>query len=146
ARRRSRPLAWTGAAGLLLILAGGLYEPATRLLDRPTKRAVIATGPFTEQHVLDTVLARRLEKAGFRVDRRPGTSEGIQFLALFHDQVDCIVNYTGNVWTLLMKRQDFKDSDRTYQEVRKYLLEEHGVVCLGRLGFANAYAVAVPQE
>ncbi|MBI1914632.1 MAG: ABC transporter permease/substrate-binding protein [Planctomycetes bacterium] len=146
ARRRSRPLAWAGAAGLLLVLAGGLYEPAKRLFEPATERAVIATGPFTEQHVLDAVLARRLEDAGFRVDRRPGTSEGIQFLALFHDQVDCIVNYTGNVWTLLMKREDFKDSRQTLAEVREYLRKEHGVVCLGPLGFENAYAIAVPND
>jgi len=145
-RRRSRRLAWTGAVGLLLVFAGGLYDPVARMLAPASERAVIATGPFTEQHVLDVVLARHLEAAGFRVDHRPGTSEGIQFLALFHDQVDCIVNYTGNVWTLLMKRQDFKDSRQTLAEVRDYLLKEHGVVCLGPLGFENAYAVAAPKN
>src|SRR5262249_44871985 len=110
ARRRSRALAWAAAAGLLLVLAGGLYGPAERLFAAGSGRAVLTSGPFTEQHVLNAVLARRLEAAGLRVDSRPGTSEGIQFMALFHGQVDVIVNYTGNVWTLLMKRTDFKDS------------------------------------
>ncbi len=145
ARHRSRRRALAGAAGLLLVLAGGLYAPASAALST-AERAVIATGPFTEQHVLDVVLARRLEEAGFRVDRRPGTSEGIQLQALFHGQVDCIVNYTGNIWTLLMKRPDFKGRGETLEEVRAWLLEQHGVVCLGSLGFENAYAVALPQE
>ena len=144
ARRRSRPLGWAGAAGVLLVLAAGLYWPAAQLFAAGGKQVVVASGPFTEQHVLGEALAQRLEQASFRVDRRPGTSEGIQFQALFHNQADCMVNYTGNVWTLLMKRQDFLDSRRTLEEVRRYLLEEHGVVCLGPLGFANAYAVVVP--
>jgi len=146
ARRRDRRLAWTGAMGLLLVFAGGLYEPVARMLAPASERAVIATGPFTEQHVLDVVLARHLEAAGLRVDHRPGTSEGIQFLALFHDQVDCIVNYTGNVWTLLMKRRDVKDSRETYEEVCAYLLKEHGVLCLGKLGFVDAYSIVVPKD
>jgi osmoprotectant transport system permease protein len=144
ARRRSRRLGWAGAAGVLLVLAAGLYGPAAQLFAAGGERAIVTSGPFTEQHILGEALAQRLEQAGFRVDRRPGTSEGIQFQALFHNQADCMVNYTGNVWTLLMKRQDFIDSRRTLEEVRQYLLEEHGVVCLGPLGFANAYAVVVP--
>ena len=145
-RRRSRRLAWAGVAGLLLVLAGGLYGPANRLLARRAPPAAIASGPFTEQHILDGVLTRQLERGGFRVDRRPGMSEGIQFLALFNNQVDCIVNYTGNVWTLLMKRKDVKGRRETLEEVRAYLLREHGVVCLGSLGFENAYAVAMPEN
>ena len=143
-RQRSRRLGWIGAGGLLLVLATGLYGPTTRLLAAGGKRAVVASGPFSEQHVLGEALALRLEAAGFRVDHRPGTSEGIQFQALFHNQVDCMVNYTGNVWTLLMKRQDFKERGQMLAEVRHYLLEEHGVVCLGSLGFENPYVVALP--
>jgi osmoprotectant transport system permease protein len=73
-------------------------------------------------------------------------SEGIQFQALFHSQVDCMVNYTGNVWTLLMKRQEFKSPRETLDEVRDYLWKEKGVVCLGSLGFENAYALAMRKD
>jgi ABC-type proline/glycine betaine transport system permease subunit/glycine betaine/choline ABC-type transport system substrate-binding protein len=146
-RRRSPVLAWIGVAGLLLVLAGGLLGPARRLMAANAPRAVIATGPFTEQHVLDEVLARTLKQRGLRVDQRPGTSEGIQFLALFHGQIDCMVNYTGNIWSLLMKRGEFAGSrEELLGEVTRYLREEHGVVCLGPLGFENAYAMVVPRD
>src|SRR5579871_2625091 len=51
ARRRSRALAWVGALGLLLVLSGGLYRPVARLLSPEENRSVIASGPFTEQHI-----------------------------------------------------------------------------------------------
>src|SRR5262249_33093349 len=53
---------------------------------------------------------------------------------------------TGNVWTLLMKQRDVEDKDKIYAEVKKYLLREHGVDCIGKLGFENAYAIAVPED
>src|SRR5947207_15333082 len=45
-----------------------------------------------------------------------------------------------------MKREDFKDSRQTLTEVREYLRKEHCFVCLGPLGFENAYAIAVPKQ
>src|SRR5262249_10393884 len=67
-RRRSRRLRWAATAGLLLVLVGGLSGPIARAFETG-ERAVIATAPFTEQHILDVLLARQLEQAGFRVDR-----------------------------------------------------------------------------
>ena len=65
ARQRSRRLAWVGAVGLLLVVAGSLFYPVSRyprscmpILSR------IASGPFTEQHILNEVLALHLAAAG----------------------------------------------------------------------------------
>src|SRR5262249_4981672 len=124
-RRRNRRLQVSATAGLLVVLSGALAGPIAQATSGGGDKVVVTSGPFTEQHVLDGVLARRLQLAGFKVDRRPGTSEGIQFQALFHNQVDCMVNYTGNIWTLLMKRTDFKHSRETLEEVRDYLWREH---------------------
>jgi osmoprotectant transport system permease protein len=142
-RRRNRRLRISAVVGLLLVLAVSLLGPIGQGMSGGGDKVVVTSGPFTEQHILDRVLARRLEEAGFRVDRRPGTSEGIQFQALFHNQVDCMVNYTGNIWTLLMKRTDFKPSREVLKEVRDYMRREHGVVCLGSLGFENPYVIAM---
>ncbi len=92
------------------------------------------------------MLTRRLAQEGFLADARPGMSEGIQFQALFHDQIDCMVNYTGNVWTLLMHQKECTDRATTTREVKRYLREKHGVECLGSLGFENAYAFALRQD
>jgi osmoprotectant transport system permease protein len=144
-RRRSRGLGWAGALGLLLILGGGLAAPVARAFEPAERRAVVAGGPFTEQHILAEVLARRLRDAGFTPDQRRGMSEGIQIEALRRSQVDCLVNYSGNIWTLVMKRKDFLDRNTTLAEVTRYLEENDGIVCLGSLGFEDAYAFALPR-
>ncbi len=146
ARRRSRARAWVGALGLLVVLSGGLYGPVSRLLSRDERWSVIASGPFTEQHILGEVLALHLEPAGFHADRRPGMSEGIQFEALRHGQIDCMVNYSGNIWALVMKRTDFADRQTTLREISRYLHDHYHTLCLGSLGFENAYAFAMPRR
>jgi osmoprotectant transport system permease protein len=146
ARTRSRRLALAAGVALGLVLAGGLAGPVARAFGGAGKPAVVSSGPFTEQHILNEVLARELEGAGLRVDRRTGMSEGIQFLALFHGEVDCMVNYTGNVWTLVMKETEVADPETTRRETARYLKERYGVVCLGELGFANNYAFALPRR
>ncbi len=108
---------------------------------RPWSRSA----PFTEQHILSEVLKGRLQQAGFRVDQRQGMGETIQFLALRHNQIDCCVNYTGNVWATLMKRKDVQDPPTTLAETSRFLREQYGIVCLGRLGFENAYALAMSR-
>src|SRR5262249_19033053 len=133
-----------GGLGLALVLAGGLYGPISGLFARED-RGVIGSGPFTEQHILSELLARKLKAAGFHADQRKSMSEGIPFLALQSGQIDCMVNYSGNVWTLLMKRKEFADQQTVLAEVTRYLRDEHGIVCLGSLGFENAYALAMPR-
>lgn len=146
AGRRDRKRFRLATAGLVLAVLAGLSAPVTRLLAGGQGWSVVASGPFTEQNILSEVLARQLEQAGFRPDQRQGMSEGIQFEGLWHDQIDCLVNYSGNIWTLVMKRRDFLPRDEMLPEITTYLKQKHGVVCLGSLGFENAYAFAVPRK
>jgi osmoprotectant transport system permease protein len=143
-RRRNRPLFLAGATGLLLVLAGGLYGPATELFAAPAQ--VVANAPFTEQHILSEVLKAKLESAGFAVDQRQGMSEGVQFLALRLGKIDCCVNYSGNIWAVLMRRKDSPTRQAVYEQTSRYLQEGYGVLCLGKLGFENAYALAMRPD
>jgi len=145
-RRRDRRLARAAAAGLVVVVAGSLAGPASQWIAPGAERAVIASGPFTEQHVLNEMLAKHLSRASFRADQRPGMSEGIQFEALFHGQVDCIVNYSGNIWTLVMKRKDLASRRTAVDQIAAFLRDRYGVVCLGSLGFEDAYAFAMPKR
>jgi osmoprotectant transport system permease protein len=129
-----------------LLVAASLYAPAHRLIVGAANRGIIASGPFTEQHILCEVLADQLQSAGFRPDKRQGMSEGIQIEALRHNQIDCMVNYSGNIWTLVMKRQDFLPREEMVPEITRYLQERMDVTCLGSLGFEDAYALALPRH
>jgi osmoprotectant transport system permease protein len=146
ARKRDRRLAWAGGLGLVLVFGGGLAAPLARLFEGGGERVAVASGPFTEQHVLNELLALRLRDAGLRPDQRLGMSEGIQIEALRHNQIDCMVNYSGNIWTLVMKRKDFLDRQATIDEITRYLAEKDGIACLGSLGFEDAYAFALPKR
>jgi osmoprotectant transport system permease protein len=146
ARRRSRGLAWAGAVGLLLVLGGGLYEPAARLLNPPPNPVVVGSADYTEQHVLSEVLRGRLQAAGFTVRPRKGMGETVEFESLRAGEIDCYVDYSGNIWTTLMKRADFKDRPAVLSEIEEYLRTQHGVTCLGSLGFEDAYALAMPRR
>jgi osmoprotectant transport system permease protein len=95
---------------------------------------------------LSEVLKRKLVSAGFPVDQRQGMSEGVQFLALRLGTIDCCVNYSGNIWAVLMKRTDTATRQEIYEQTCRYLRDEYGVVCLGRLGFENAYALAMRPD
>jgi osmoprotectant transport system permease protein len=141
AQRRDRRLAWMGALGLLLLLSAGLYGPISKLFS-PTPEYV-AGAPFTEQHILTEVMKEKLRLAGFTVNQRKGMAEGVQFLALRGNQIDCCINYTGNIWTVLMKEKDSIERPILREEVRRFLRERYGVICLGELGFENAYALAM---
>jgi osmoprotectant transport system permease protein len=149
--RRSPRLGWASILGLAAVFGVGLWGPAARAVDaaehgRSRERVVIATAPFTEQDILSELLADRLAGAGFRPEQRKGVEESIIFEALFGDEIDCCVEYTGNVWALVMKRSDVADRATTLDEVTQFLRERHGVVCLGSLGFENAYALAMPRR
>ncbi len=143
-RRRSRRLAWAAAVTLVAAVGVGLAEPTGRRLD--DDRVVVASAAFTEQYTLSHAISARLDGAGFRAERREGMGYGLQHSALQQGEVDCLVAYTGDVWSLLMKRTDVADRDTTLRETTRYLEEDYGVVCLGPLGFENSYAVAVPGE
>jgi osmoprotectant transport system permease protein len=145
AQRHSRVHGWIGACGLLLVLGGGLYEPLAMAFSPGVQRATVGNLEFTEQHILGEVLAERLRSAGFDVELKKGLAENIQFQALCDGSIDCCVEYTGNIWAREMKRTDFADRQTTLNEITRWLAEEYGVVCLGPLGFENAYALAMPE-
>lgn len=146
ARHRSRIKAWTGAVGLLLFLGAGLYYPLSLLWLPRANLVTIGSGPFTEQYILSEVLANELRGTGFAVDQHKAMGETIQFEALCHSQIDCCVDYAGNIWALVMKRTEFLDGPAMVQEITRYLAERHGVVCLGSLGFENKYALAMSDR
>jgi osmoprotectant transport system permease protein len=141
AQRRNRRLAWLGAVGLLILLAAGLYGPIRELFSPPPQ--YVAGAPFTEQHILSEVMKEKLRSAGFTVNQRKGMAEGVQFLALRGSQIDCCINYTGNIWTVLMKEKESAERSILRARVRRFLRERYGVIYLGELGFENAYALAM---
>lgn len=147
ARRRSRARAAVAVVGLVVVILGCLYAPLSRLLNPPPNLVIVGSADYTEQHILTEVLKGRLERSGFSVDQRRGMGESIEWMSLCSGHIDCYVDYSGNIWATVMKRTDPPaDRDAAMKEIEAYLRVEHGVLCLGGLGFENAYALAMPRR
>ena len=145
ARRRSRALAWVGGARPAAGPRRRAASPLARLFD-PAASEPSSPAGRSPSSTSSTNSWRGAARAGFRPDQRVGMSEGIQIEALRHNQIDCMVNYSGNIWTLVMKYKDFLDRQATIDEITRYLADEDGIVCLGTLGFENAYGFALPES
>jgi osmoprotectant transport system permease protein len=147
AQQRKPNRAWVALGGLFLVVLGGLYEPmAIAFTPQNGERVVVGNLEFTEQHILGVVLTDRLKASGLPVKTRRGLAENVQFQALCEGSVDVCVEYTGNIWAREMKEKGFEDRDTMLKKIGQWLHEKHGVVCLGKLGFENAYALAVTED
>jgi osmoprotectant transport system permease protein len=167
AARRSGRLTRLAAVGLAVILIGGLVPAVGDLrrpevtADRPVRtapgaqeerpvltrqRLTVGSKGFTEQYILAELLKRRLESAGASVDLRPNMGSTILFDALKTDTVDVSIDYTGTIWAAIMKRSQPIDRTAMLIDVATYLKKEHQIISLGRLGFENAYALAMTRE
>ena len=53
------------------------------------------------------------------------------FEAMRRSQVDCCVDYSGNVWAILMGRPEPASRAETLRGITDYLRDRHGIQCLG---------------
>jgi osmoprotectant transport system permease protein len=107
---------------------------------------VVASKSFTEQYILAELLSNRLTAAGIAVERKPSMGSAVLFNALSDGGIDVYVDYSGTLWATVLKRDGSKDPLTTQIETCAAILAEHGVVCLGPLGFENAYALAMRAD
>ncbi len=144
--RRSRTMAAVAALGVLLVIGGGLAPvliSRSSIDNRPG--VVIGTKTFTEQYILASLIAGRLESAGYRARILDSLGSTVVFDALIAGKVDIYIDYTGTLWANHMGRNDRATADDVLREVTEWLRIEHGIECLGRLGFENTYALAMPR-
>lgn len=144
--RRSRKLVFIAALLLLMVLGGGLYPVLSHdKTSNGASKVVIGAKPFTEQYILAELMGRILEDAGFETETKTSMGSTILFDALADGHVDCYIDYSGTVWANHMKRKDNPAADVVLSEMTQWLEEQHGIVCLGPLGFENTYALAMPR-
>lgn len=147
-RRRSLTLG-CGVA-LALVFGGGLIAPGavrkyrqTGQGDRP--RVWVGSKTFTEQFILARLIGDLADTAGYTSREKDSLGSTVIFDALSAGRIDCYVDYTGTIWANYMKRERAADSATVLREVTQWLKDEHGIVCLGPLGFENAYGLAMTR-
>lgn len=107
---------------------------------------VVGGKSFTEQYILAELIGERLKAAGAEVKVNAGMGSATVFTALASGQVDFYVDYTGTLWANVLKRKTPAKPIEMLLQTAVGLERDHGVVCLGPLGFANDYVFALRPD
>ena len=84
--------------------------------------------------------------AHFAAGRRPGLGSNVLFDALAKNEIDVAVDYSGTIWTNRMHRNDTPARIQVLAELETWLGATYRIRLLGRLGFENAYALAMTHK
>ncbi len=141
-RDRRRVLA--GALGLVLGTAAALAPLAHA--SGPGERVVVGAKNFSEQYILAALMGDRLGAAGYQVSAKNDLGSAVAYQALRSGEVDAYVDYSGTLWTNVLKRTDTPPRAALLAELTQTLKARDGVVLLGPLGFENAYALAMRRD
>jgi osmoprotectant transport system permease protein len=145
-RRRSKPRLVIGLFGALAVVGVSVYPIVdARLLRSGPPPVRIGAKTFTEQYILADLIETQLQAAGREARSLESLGSSIVFDALVEDEIDVYVDYSGTIWANAMGRSDQASAQEVLDAVTDWVREEHGVVCLGSLGFENAYALAMPR-
>ncbi len=135
----------------------------------------IGSKTFTEQYILADLIGDLLRDAGFNVREKESLGSTVIFDALAGGEIDVYVDYSGTIWANYMsdearrpatqpssapattlspsRNQPQKagpaappDAETVLRVMTDWLLEKHGIRCLGPLGFENAYGLAMRRD
>ena len=122
------------ALGLIIVLFGGLSTYAFKF-NSAASGPVISIGAktFTEQYILSDLMSAMLKEYGFNTDSRSSMGSTILFDALKNNEVDCYIDYSGNIWANKMKRRDTKSHESVLQKMTDWLQEKENILCLGTI-------------
>ena len=141
---RRNVLVWSGAA---LAALGVLAAGATRLdFGESEDTVVIGAKSFSEQYVLARLIGQRLRDAGYAVEYRDGLGSAVVHDAVTSGAIDISIDYTGTLWTNEMEREGNPGREAIYREIVAWERATSGARVLGRLGFENAYSLAMRSD
>ena len=140
-RRRGMLLAGLGAVALG-VFAALWAQFGTRAEDR----VVIGAKGFSEQYILARLIGQKLETEGYAIEYRDGLGSAVAHSAVTSGEIDILVDYTGTIWTNQMKREDNPSREEMLAEITHWEEEQSGTLVLGRLGFENAYGLAMRED
>jgi osmoprotectant transport system permease protein len=138
---------WRLAAGLVGLVVGTLAALAPLgLTAAAPARYVIGAKNFSEQYILAELISDRLKAGGAATDLKQDLGSTIAYSALKAGEIDAYVDYSGTLWTNILKRNDNPGRQAVLQQLTTQLKGRDGVVVLGSLGFENAYALAMRRS
>ncbi len=134
------------AGGLGLVVGTALALAPLATAGGKGERVVVGAKNFSEQYILSALMSDRLRAAGFDVSEKDDLGSAVAYQAVASGEVDAYVDYSGTLWTNVLKRPDNPPRQVLLAELTQALKARDGVVVLGPLGFENAYALAMRRD
>ena len=103
--RRSKPMFFGAVIALLAIVGAGVFP----ILGTSAAQTTVGAKTFTEQFILADLIRSKLESADIHARKRQGMGSAILFDALANNSIDVYVDYSGTIWSNVMKRTDIVD-------------------------------------
>lgn len=137
-----------GFAGMVAGNGGTSTTPAAAATLPPLAGQTISIGAkgFTEQLILSELIANRVRAAGGTPKALGNMGSTIVFDALAKNTVDVYVDYTGTLWSTVLKEPEPIGRAAMRVAVAGRLYDDFGIVALGSLGFENTYALVVQAD
>jgi osmoprotectant transport system permease protein len=133
------------AAGILALVAATAAAAAPLVTGRSADY-VLGAKNFSEQYILASLMAARIEAEGQRAALKEGLGSAVIFRALAGNEIDAYVDYSGTLWTNVMERRDVPPRAAMLEELTRFMREKYGITVLGSLGFENAYGLAMRTD
>jgi osmoprotectant transport system permease protein len=130
----------------LLFLGGSFGLPGFgSSSDETTSPIVIGAKPFTEQFILAEILAEHVRRrTGRTADLRTSLGSTVAYDGVRAGAIDVYVDYTGTLWTTILKRTTPPPSRRAaVAAIGRELVAADRVHVIAELGFENAYCLAM---
>ena len=144
--RRRTVLALLGAGLALLGVAAAAISLADWRGSAERETVVIGAKSFSEQYILARAIGSLLEERGYAVEYRDSLGSAVAHNGVETGAIDVLVDYTGTIWTNEMGRENNPPRDAMLAEIVRWERETSGTRVLGRLGFENAYGLAMRHD
>lgn len=106
----------------------------------------IASKGFTEQDILQELLAQQIEaETGLTVDR-PRLVGFVSHKALTEGKIDAYVEYTGTAFTGILQQKPIPDPAEVYRRLKQLYAQKFNLEVMPSLGFENTFAMIIRGE
>jgi osmoprotectant transport system permease protein len=121
---------------------------AARLVRSDNATLTVGTKTFTEQYILGEILAAHIQKhTRTPVEVKQSLGSSVAFDALRSGQIDVYVDYSGTLWSNVLKRvRPPPTREQAITEITDFLEQNYGIKLVCPLGFENAYALAMRRK
>jgi len=129
----------------IVIVAGFVLSSSGCIESEET--IVIGGKTFNEQYILPEMVAILLEEQGYNTDVKTGLNSQPLYEGMKTGEIDIYIEYTGTAYSELLGLEllDIWDPEVVYDAVVENLANDD-IIVLFKLGFEDAYSIAVKEE